>query len=317
MRAQSTGKTVELTDRDIEIFKLLDRYRYLRSTFIHAFIGGDATRLSKRLGQLYHEGGYLNRPAQQWQAVNARYQPAVYELGLKGSAILKGRGLQQQNTSTWLARGRMGAHRQFLHSLMICDILASIELGVIASGNLRFISWQEIIARSPSRNTDNPFQIPVSISYTYPRTHKTHRAKLKIVPDALFGLEYLNGNEKSYRFFAVEADRNSIPVFRNNLNQTSYLKKLLAYRQVVADRIYHTHLGLPNLLVINVTTNDVHMRNIMLLLEQLTEKKGSKYFLFKTVESLASYELAPKPSTNMLTQPWHRACFDGFNIAQS
>ena len=27
----------------------------------------------ERLGHLYHEGGYVDRPAQQWQAFNARY----------------------------------------------------------------------------------------------------------------------------------------------------------------------------------------------------------------------------------------------------
>ena len=317
MHAQPTGKTIELTERDIEIFKLLDRYRYLRTSFIHAFIGGDQTRLSKRLGQLFHEDGYLGRPSQQWQAANARYQPAIYELGPKGSAILKERGLLEQNPSTWLARGRMGAHRQFPHSMMICDILASIEVGTRHDPKLRFISWKEIIARSPTKDSDNPFQIPVSIAYTYSRTRKTHRANLKIVPDALFGIEYNNDGQKSYRFFAVEADRNSMPVFRNNLNQTSYLKKFLAYRQIVSQRIYHTHFGLPNFLVINVTINESHLKNIISLLDQLTEGKGSKYFLFKAVPSFASLEAAPKPEANLLVEPWQRAGIEDIRINET
>ena len=42
-----TGKRIELAQRDIEIFRLLGRYRYLRSTYIHAFVGvnsGEAKR---------------------------------------------------------------------------------------------------------------------------------------------------------------------------------------------------------------------------------------------------------------------------------
>ena len=40
MRRTGTGRRIELTARDVEIFKLLGRYRYLRSTYIHAFVGG-------------------------------------------------------------------------------------------------------------------------------------------------------------------------------------------------------------------------------------------------------------------------------------
>jgi hypothetical protein len=55
MYRKSTGKRIELTERDIEIFKLLARYRYLRSTYyIHAFVGGNRTKLIERLGHLYH-----------------------------------------------------------------------------------------------------------------------------------------------------------------------------------------------------------------------------------------------------------------------
>src|SRR6267378_2369452 len=46
MRRISTGKRIELTDRDIELFKLLNRYHYLRSNFLYAFLGGGSeTRL--------------------------------------------------------------------------------------------------------------------------------------------------------------------------------------------------------------------------------------------------------------------------------
>ena len=58
MRRISTGKRVELTKRDIELFKLLNRYHYLRSPFLYAFLGGRSlTRFKERLGHLYHDGG--------------------------------------------------------------------------------------------------------------------------------------------------------------------------------------------------------------------------------------------------------------------
>src|ERR1700743_3862316 len=82
MRRTRTGKRIELTARDVEIFKLLSRYRYLRSTYIHAFVGGASeTRFKERLGDLFHEG-FLDRPEAQWEFADARCMPAVYENGL-------------------------------------------------------------------------------------------------------------------------------------------------------------------------------------------------------------------------------------------
>ena len=60
MTRAASGKHVELTARDIEIFKLLQRYRYLRSTFLYAFVGGkNETRFKERLGALFHDGRYV------------------------------------------------------------------------------------------------------------------------------------------------------------------------------------------------------------------------------------------------------------------
>ncbi len=316
MRRISTGKRVELTDRDIELFKLLSRYHYLRSNFLYAFLGGSSeTRFKERLGHLYHEARYINRPEQQWQFANCRYMPVIYELDDRGERVLRERGLVQSD-SPLLKKGRMGAYRQFAHQLMICDCLASIELGVRQDPNLRFISWQEIIVKAPekTRNVDNPFELPVSISYTFPRTGNTHRADIKIVPDGLFGLEYMSGGQKTYRFFALEADRNTLPVKRSDLYQTSYLKKILGYRQIVILDIYKSHLGLPNLVVLNVTTNEMHMRHVMALAQELAHEGKSKLFLFKTISSLGDFEKAPAPTPHMLTSPWQRVGYEPFLI---
>jgi Replication-relaxation len=313
MRRTSTGRRIELSARDISIFQLLGRYRYLRSTFIHAFVGGDKTQLLKRLGNLFHES-YLDRPRQQWEAVNARYQPAVYEIGERALEALRAGGLIDPAAVVGIARSRTGAQRQFAHSLMICDILASIELATKHSPKLRFIPWQEIIAKAPesTRSSMNPFQIPVSISYTFPGTKKTRQLDTKLIPDGLFGLQYIIDGSKSYRFFAIEADRNTMPISRSDLDQTSYLRKILAYRQIVAHNIHKTHFGVPNLLVLNVTTNDVHMGGILRLVEKVC--CSSTLFLFKSVSSFAAFDRTPLPDPHILTEPWRRAGLEPFLI---
>jgi len=316
MRRVSVGKRIELTDRDIELFKLLNRYRYLHSNFLYAFLGGTSeTRFKERLGHLYHDGRYINRPPQQWQFANSRHMPLIYELDEKGEQVLRQQGLIQSD-SPLLAKGRTGACRQFAHELMICDCIASIELGVREDPALRFISWQEIIAKAPesARNLHNPFELRVAISHAFSNSKGAQQADIKTVPDGLFGLEYSANGQKTYRFFFLEADRNQMPVARSNLRQSSYLRKILAYRAIAAQNIYKSHLGIPNFLVLNVITNERHLNSIMALLDEVTAKKGSQMFLFKSISTLGDFRVAPAPTSHILTAPWKRVGCDDFCI---
>jgi hypothetical protein len=319
MSRSATQRRVQLTERDLAILELLNRYRYLRSTHLHALCGGNSKqRFLERLGSLYHEGGYVDRPEQQWQAINARYMPVAYELGDAGERALQERGLLDEAASPLLRRGRLGAARRYHHELMICDIISSVEIGVRADPTLRFISWPEILAKTPeaTQRSEKPFEVPVSVSYTCPRTGQTHHCDRPLVPDAIFGIEYTKNGQKSYRFFVLEADRNSEPVFRGNLDQTSYLRKILQYREIAARSLYESRWGLPNFLVLNVTTNPQHMTNILSSVKEVSGGKGSTFLLFKTMPSLSSLGKAPPPTPDMLTAAWQRAGHSDFYINQ-
>ena len=289
MHRTPTGKKIELAKRDIEIFKLLGRYRYLRSTYIHAFVGGASeTRFKERLGDLFHEG-YLDRPVQQWGFARARYLPVVYENGAGAARVLRESEIMVDDTRTFPATT---AHRQFQHSLMICEVLASLDLGIRADPRLRLISWPEILMRAPeqTREFTTPLRIPVP-SGGY------------LVPDGLFGIEYRASDRKVYRFFALEADRGTMPVVRSNDSQTSYLGKIAAYREIIAHQLFKTHWGIPNLLVLTVTGGEVRAQEIMARLQEKTGESAA--FLFKAVGTIDLTTPAPQ----LLFEPWRRAGF--------
>jgi len=305
MRRQPTQKRITLTQRDLEILSLLNRYPYLRSSHFYPLIGGKSRRrFIERLGALYHEGGYVNRPARQWQAINARYMPAVYELGEAGEIALIDRGLAAESSPV-LHRGR-GHGVLFHHELMVSDILSSIEIGIRARDDLRFVSWQEILDKAPRSTQDapDPFEIPVTVTHNFGQRTETYRKPIR--PDAVFGIEYQGEGKKRYRFFALEADRKNEPLYRSSLEQTSYLRKLLQYREVLRTGAYRTHLGVPNFTVLTVTTDDGHMQKIMALLGELTDGEGHAYMLFRTMPSLASLETAPPPTPFILDTAWKR-----------
>ncbi len=293
-----SGKRIELSSRDLEIFKLLERYRYLRSTYIHTFVGGASeTRFKERLGDLFHEG-YLDRPEQQWTLANCRYVPVVYEIGEGGRRALRKEGVGDGKPCTWLCDG---AHRQFAHSLMICEVLASIDLGVRGHPDLRLVSWREILAKAPeaTRRCAAPFRIPVPASGAAPASSDG-----TVVPDALFGLEYEVSEKMAYRFFALEVDRNTMPIVRSDREQSSYLKKMIAYQEIVARQIHKSHLGLPNLLVLTVTTNAAHMGWIM---QHVREHIGAHAgLLFLSVDTGSTAENARSPLVDFLLTPWQR-----------
>jgi hypothetical protein len=295
MHRTRTGKRIEITSRDIEIFRALARYRYLRSTYLHAFAGGASeTRFKERLGDLFHEG-FVDRPAPQWRFAHARHMPVVYEIGMHAKRILAEYAGGEEPVRTFLSEA---VHRQFTHSVMICECLASIEIATHTIRGLRFIPWPEILARAPESTQASaiPFRILVSSG--------------AVIPDGLFGLEYQSGQKKSYRFFALEVDRGTMPVERSNRNQTSYLAKLNMYRQLIAGRVHKAHFGISTLFVLTVTTRETRLAEITRAFER--GGRGPE-FLFKSV---AEQSLI-KPLARLLGEPWQRAGLPPLNIAES
>jgi hypothetical protein len=294
MHRTRTGKSLALTSRDIAIFRVLSEYRYLRSTYLHAFAGGASeTRFKERLGDLYHEG-YIDRPAKQWEYAQARYQPAIHEIDERARRVLLEATAEHEAPRTYLSAA---AHRQFAHALLICECLASIELAVRACPNLRFIAWAEILARMPeeSRMSQLPFRIPI--------TNGT------VIPDGLFGLEYRACGIRSYRFFALEADRGTMPISRADSSQTSYLAKLIGYREIIDRRLHKEHWGISSLFVLTVTTGPERLGR---MLSGCAELGSSPLFLFKALEPKALIS----PRFGLLLESWERADLPALSISE-
>jgi len=286
MHRKRTGKRLEITRRDIEIFQWLARYRYLNSNYVHAFVGGASlTRFKERVGDLFHEG-FIDRPAQQWQLAEARCRPVAYELGEGARRVLAEHRFPLDERRDFLSKN---AHRQFSHAVLICACLASLELSTLSQPNVRFIPWAEILNRAPSstRDSDLPFRIRGSNSAA-------------LIPDGLFGFEYDIDGRKSYRFFALELDRGTMPVMRSNRNQTSYTSKLAAYREIIAYQVHKTYWGVPNLLVLTVTISETRMADMM---SRLKGQAGDNaVFLFK---ALGGSSLT-MPAAGLLGETWAR-----------
>ena len=296
-----------LTERDIEIFKLLARFRYLASDDIHAFVGGSLHAIGRRLNLLFRKpNGYLARPHQQRQNAEANHRRLLYELDERGRHVLRDHGLP------FLAKHY---YRNFAHELMVCRIMASIELGTRAAPTVRMISWPEILANSATpeatRFASNPASIPVRF------TENGQAVSIIVSADARpFGIERLHDSRHSYLFFpGIEADCGTEPIESSDIDRSSIVRKLTAYRAIAAQDLHRTHFGFPNFLVPITTTTERRMKSIMELLARMTGGRGSKMFLFTTFPAFHSFEKPPPASGHMLTRDWQRVGFAPFQLA--
>ena len=297
-----------MSPHDIAIFAVLARYRYLPADYIHALVGGNFKHLIHRLNVLSREPNlFVDRPQQQRANANANHRPLIYELDERGIRVLQERGFEYQRTRS---------PASFAHELMVCQIMASFELGARAT-DVRLITWHDILRsqRLPetTRRSPKPFHIPVTVTVDGQRLD-THVA----ADGHPFGVaRSIDGRPAYYFCPGIEADCGTEPVDASDFARSSIYKKFVLYLAVEAQGIHRSHFGFPNFYVPVITTNETRARSMMDVLSRITGGTGSKIFLFKTFPAFTSFEKPRPPSGHMLTEDWQRVGHPPFNFLSS
>ena len=202
--------------------------------------------------------------------------------------------------STGAAKNR-SAKRLFLqHTLMISEVMVQLEFACRKTDGVRLITSEEALSQAPEETRGSPFpfqwsvKIPAGNSYT----------ALSIHPDSLFGLEFkIRSNETLTLYFALEADRATMPVVRKGLKQTSFFRKMLAYEESWRRKLHVQKLGVERLRILTVTTSKERVRTLIKANKRLNNGKGSRLFLFTDQVSLAAHD-------DILTLPLRNGCDD-------
>ena len=287
-KRQPTGKRIILSNRDIELFKLLYRYRYLRADrILKWFSPCSKNRLIERLGDLYHECYFINRIEAQWNGLNAGMMPFAYELTKNGlNALLEQDGnLLLPDPAVSHAGVRPHETRLFHHALEISHTLFDLELSLRKSKTQRILFETEILSKASERlgrkiqRSGLPVTIPCS-AYM-PRQRAVHITKA--LPDALFAVETIESGKPLYRFYALEVELKS-PLIRRTPEKTSTLKKLLAYQQILNSDTARKTLSLPNLYVIFSTDSVERLCAIKDLSEQVWSAEERNRLLLKPLD---------------------------------
>jgi hypothetical protein len=254
---------LSISERDLLIFRLLDPeygFHYLPSNWIHAFVGGDAQRVSKRLGRLAREPhAYLVRR-------QARYKHAVYARTAKADAYL----------GEPLVRDR----DPFAHRLLQDLVLASFALAVSRDPILTFVPWLELAASG---------KIPAA-TLNSAEPHAIALQSGKIVPD---GKPFAIRAGNRWRFvLGMEIDRGTEPLTSPQARR-SIAKKLENYAECFSRNLYASHYGFPNSVVLFVTTSAARMKSMMALTERVIGP--CSYLLFAHTTDWAIAPSFPPP----------------------
>jgi hypothetical protein len=290
-----------ITDDDINIFKLLGRYRYLPSDYIAALSSRSLPAVQARLEILCRKPNcYLNRPHQQRDTADANTRRLIYELDDKGAEILRTHGS---------VYSRKKYLQNFGHELMACMIAASFEIGTRDHSNIRIIGWHELL-ESPqmpaaTKQLPDPQIMPVLRDGKH---HEIASDRRPFVIERAF-------ESKSYIFvFGVEADCGTEPIDTANAERSAIRNKFLSYLAALEQDVPRHHFGAATFMVPFVTTSEARMRSMISLLEGLKPGEHGRRFLFKHIPAFRSFS-KPAPATgHMLTDPWHRAGFEPFHF---
>jgi DNA-binding Lrp family transcriptional regulator len=265
----SAVAAIQLTERDREIIRLVQRFRFVRSSHICSLIPGSPQQLLRRLKLLYHHG-FLERPRAQldyYHKGGSRH--LVYGLGSKGPAFLRCDLDPGFGQVRWGEKNR-AASRVFLeHALLVSDVMVAIELACRRTG-IRLLTDRELVVADKIIGERPSFRWQVKIS---------NRRKLGVIPDYVFALDFKDQNGTGNRaFFFLEADRATMPVIRKNLSQTSFYRKLRAYEATWSQSIHQTQFGFHRFRVLTVTRSAERVKSLVNACSKL--ERGQGLFLF-------------------------------------
>jgi hypothetical protein len=268
-----TVVSMQLTERDRQIIRLIHRHRFLRSDQIVAFMNGSKQQILRRLQLLYHHG-CLERPRAQLQYYERGGSKSIaYGLGNKGGAFLKQELGITVDSDSWSEKNHVIGRVYLEHTLFVADVIVAIELACRKRGDIRFLYEDQLGLRSERQ----PFGWRVKVQ---------SGEKLGVIPDRVFALEFVDASGQCQRvYFFLEADRGTMPVKRRTLSQTSFYRKLLAYEATWMQKIHQRYLGIQRFRVLTVTTIPGRVESLVEACSQLNRGHGLFLFADKAILS--------------------------------
>ena len=180
----------QLQERDLEIIKLVHKYRLVSSDNILALMSGSRKGMLRRLCFLFH-GRYLERPPEQIKPLALGSRPMVYGLGQRGAEVLcQELGLPKSKID-WARKNREVKQLYLAHTLMISSFMINLTIACQRRGGIRVLDGGEIVHGKPQLHIKTIFKFK----------GQAYNLQYRLEPDRVFGLHFVNDPQGSNRLF--------------------------------------------------------------------------------------------------------------------
>jgi hypothetical protein len=265
---------MRLTDRDRAILAAVSRFRFLTTSHIISLTSGSRQNIIRRLQRLYHTG-FLDRPRAQ---LPLRFAGELAELvyaptrnGVVQTAVPGG-------AAVWKKTYRPVTSLFLKHALSVSDALISIEVACRLCG-VNFVPEQNIFDSTKNIKAER-LQWRITI--------KSGRfvEKVGIIPDAVFAVERKDESGIQRRWYFLEADRGTMPLYRRSLRLSSIRRKALAYSQSRRSKTLKERFGIPGFQVLFVSRSKGRLERMKNVCSEATQGRDTSLFLFVSIDDL-------------------------------
>jgi len=274
-----------ITSRDIEIIRQVARHRFLSSLHISDLLAAPHKKVCDRLTFLFH-GTYLDRPRGQRE----RYRDGggsermVYALANRGAQLLIEHDGYGRTDIDWSRKNREATTRFIQHTLAIADVRVGLVRAIRERPGFELLEPQQLIAAMPpsTQALKNPWLWRANVQWN--DTLK----EISLLPDYAFGIIFPDGKR---RCFLVEADRGTMPIDRSNLEQTSMLRKFLAYTAGKRAKLHQKQFDWKAFRVLIMTSTPERVENLLTAIRNRIHPEGHDLFLITDRQSLLSADI--------------------------
>jgi protein involved in plasmid replication-relaxation len=261
----------ELTRRDLNILGHVAHHRFLSSEHLARLDGGSEQNVLRILRILF-DHQYLDRPHTQLAHVPVSGpRPMVYGLGRRGAQSLRDHSVHA-DASDWTERNKRAGAKFIEHTLAIADFMVGLEIACRERGDIKLLYERDILANAAERTQKSREPLRLVVPGL-----SNKMGVSSVIADGLFGLVF---PDETAAYFLLEVDRGSMPVVRSNFERTSFNRKLLIYWEAWKKKLHVEQFGVSQIRVLTVTDSAKRVENMLRAVDEITEGKGSNFFLF-------------------------------------
>lgn len=267
-----------LTARDLKLLAHVARHRFLTSAQLAALDGGSPQNVVRSLRLLF-DHGYLDRPASHLVMVPLQgTRPLVYALGQRGARALRAHGHTIDDQVDWTEKNKRAGAIFVEHTLAVADFLSGLEVACGSRSDIELFREQDVLAVAPeaTRAAREPLRWVVD------KVVMGRRQRYSVVPDGLFGLRF---PDQTAAYFMLEVERGTIPITSTDVRGSAAWQKSIAFKLATywegwkAGRRVE-QFGIKQMRVLVLTNSAERMHNMLSVVDELTQGRGSAFFLF-------------------------------------